>query len=156
MELNWEISAFDALSNNSLYRALQLRQEVFVVEQNCIYPELDGLDQDSIHMLCWRGTALLAYQRCLPPGLSYPESSLGRIVVAPAGRGQKLGRELVQRGIDLNTKAWPDRDIKIGAQTYLKSFYEGLGFIVVGEEYVEDGIAHIHMLRETVTAQEER
>ncbi len=156
MEFNWEISAFDALSNNSLYHALQLRQEVFVIEQNCIYPDLDGLDQKSMHMLCWQGSTLLAYQRCLPPGLSYPESSLGRIVVGPAGRGHKLGRELVQRGIDLNTKTWPASDIQIGAQTYLKSFYEGLGFVALGEEYIEDGIAHIHMLRKTITAQEER
>jgi ElaA protein len=94
MEFNWEISAFDALSNNSLYQAMRLRQEIFVVEQNCIYPDLDGLDQNSTHMLCWKGEDLLAYQRCLPPGLSYPESSLGRIVVAPSGRGHKLGRRI--------------------------------------------------------------
>lgn len=126
-----------------------------MIEQNCIYPDLDGLDQNSTHMLCWQGEDLLAYQRCLPPGLSYPESALGRIVVAPAGRGHNLGRELVQRGIDLNIKQWPHSDIKIGAQGYLKSFYEGLGFVALGEEYIEDGIAHIHMLRKTITSQEE-
>ena len=153
MEFHWEISTFDALSNNSLYQAMRLRQEVFVVEQNCLYQDLDGLDQESTHMLCWRDTQLLAYQRCLPPGLSYTESSLGRIVVAPAGRGHKLGRELVQRGIDLNIRQWPQSDIKIGAQAYLRSFYESLGFVALGDEYVEDGIAHIHMQRQTITAQ---
>lgn len=155
MAFRWEISTFDALSNNSLYRAMRLRQEVFVVEQNCIYPDLDGLDQESIHMLCWRDTQLLAYQRCLPPGLSYTESALGRIVVARAGRGHKLGRELVQRGIDHNIKAWPQSNIKVGAQAYLRSFYESLGFAALGEEYIEDGIAHIHMLRRTITARAE-
>lgn len=155
MAFRWEVSTFEALSNNSLYQAMLLRQEVFVVEQNCIYPDLDGLDQESTHVLCWQGDELLAYQRCLPPGLSYTESSMGRIVVAPAGRGHKLGRELVQRGIDLNIKAWPQSDIKIGAQTYLRSFYESLEFVVVGEEYIEDGIPHIHMLRQTITAREE-
>ncbi|MFK8048577.1 MAG: GNAT family N-acetyltransferase [Halioglobus sp.] len=155
MAFHWEISTFDALSNNSLYQAMRLRQAVFVVEQNCIYPDLDGLDQESTHVLCWRDEELLAYQRCLPPGLSYSESSLGRIVVSPAGRGHKLGRELVQRGIDINMKQWPQSNIKIGAQAYLRSFYQSLGFVVLGDEYIEDGIAHIHMLRHTVTVQEE-
>jgi ElaA protein len=76
-------------------------------------------------------------------------------VVAPSGRGHKLGRELVQRGIDLNIKQWPNSDIKIGAQAYLTLFYEGLGFVALGEAYIEDGIAHVHMLRKTVTSQEE-
>jgi len=146
MELRWELLEFASLSNLALYEAMRLRQEVFVVEQDCAYQDLDGLDQDSIHMLCWQETRLLAYQRCLPPGLSYPESSLGRIIVSEAGRGQKLGRKLVQKGIDFNYKKWPLSDIKIGAQARLRVFYGDLGFVAQGEEYIEDGIAHIHML----------
>lgn len=145
-ELRWQTCAFAELGVDALYAALQLRSEVFVVEQDCPYQDLDGLDQESIHMLCWRGDELLATQRCLPPGLSYPESSLGRIVVSPAARGLRLGRELVQRGVDHNLARWPDSGIYIGAQAYLDRFYRSLGFVPDGEEYLEDGIAHIHML----------
>lgn len=124
---------------------LQLRQAVFVVEQNCPYLDMDGLDQESLHILCWQGNDLLASQRCLPPGLSYPQSSIGRIVVSPKARGLQLGRELVQRGIDYNLKTWPNKGIRIGAQAHLQHFYASLGFVRDGDEYLEDGIAHIHM-----------
>ena len=109
--------------------------------------ELDDLDQVAEHLMCWRGSTLLAYLRILRPGVSYPESSLGRIVVAPQGRGLKLGRELVQRGIDYNSQRWPGDAIQIGAQVYLESFYHSLGFTTVGAPYIEDGIPHIHMVR---------
>lgn len=143
--LHWETSAFSELSTAALYAALQLRQAVFVVEQDCVYQDLDGLDRDAIHMLCWRGEALLATLRCLPPGLSYPGSSIGRIVVAPGARGLQLGRELVQRGIDHNLAQWPGSGIRIGAQAYLERFYESLGFVRDGDNYLEDGIPHLHM-----------
>jgi len=87
----------------------------------------------------------MAYQRCIPPGVSYAESSLGRIVVAQAGRGLQLGRELVQRGIDYNRSHWPTSNIQIGAQAHLQGFYGSLGFTPLGDEYIEDGIAHVHM-----------
>ncbi|WP_116367962.1 GNAT family N-acetyltransferase [Parahaliea mediterranea] len=144
-ELRWEIKRFEALSLKELYAALQLRQAVFVVEQDCPYQDLDGLDQDALHLLCWRGDALLATLRCLPPGLSYAQSSLGRIVVSPEARGLKLGRELVQRGIDFNLAQWPSSGIRIGAQAYLLDFYTSLGFVSEGDEYLEDGILHVHM-----------
>lgn len=141
----WQVSAFDALSPAQLYAVLQLRVAVFVVEQACIYQDLDGLDPQSLHMLCWRGETLVATQRCLPPGLDYPESAIGRIAVASSCRGTGLGRELVRRGIDYNLDHWPGSGIRIGAQSHLQRFYRELGFVAEGEEYLEDGIPHIHM-----------
>lgn len=145
-ERDWLTLAWPELGVDQLYRILQLRQEVFVVEQNCVYRDLDGLDCQALHMLCLREESLLAYQRCLPPGSSYAESSLGRVVVAPQARGGQLGRELVQRGIDCNRRQWPDTPIRIGAQAHLQGFYASLGFVEASDPYVEDGIPHIEML----------
>ena len=143
----WEILAFEELDIERLYAVMRLRQAIFVVEQACAYQDLDNLDQGSRHMLCWHDEELLAYQRCLPPGVSFGESSLGRIVVAPEGRGLQLGRELVQKGIKHNLSHWPDSDIQIGAQSHLEAFYNSLGFAAAGDEYIEDGIPHLHMIR---------
>ncbi len=141
----WQTVDFNELTTAELYSALRLRQEIFVIEQNCVYLDVDGLDPSAVHILCWRQDQLLAYLRCLKPGLSYIESSLGRIVVSPAARGLNLGRELVERGIAYNQQTWPDSDIRIGAQSYLETFYRNLGFVVEGEPYIEDGISHVHM-----------
>ncbi len=147
-DFRWQIAAFAELNNRELYTLLRLRQEVFVLEQACLYQDMDNLDQEATHMLCWSGQELLAYQRLLEPGLSYTESALGRIVVAPAGRGMQLGRELVQRGIDHNRQQWPSSNIRIGAQAHLIALYTSLGFSVTGDEYIEDGIPHVHMIFE--------
>ena len=96
-------------------------------------------------MLYWQGETLGAYQRCLPPGVSYAETSIGRIVVDPSLRGQALGQQLVQRGIDFNLSRWPDVDILINAQAHLEAFYSRLGFVGEGDTHVEDGILHRHM-----------
>ncbi len=146
MSLQWQTTAFADLTNTELYALLRLRQEVFVVEQRSIYLDLDGKDLESIHMLCWEEGALVAYQRLLRPGLSYAESAMGRIVVCRRSRGRDLGRELVRRGIAHNLQRWPHRDIRINAQSYLRRFYEGLGFAVASDENDEDGIPHIEML----------
>jgi ElaA protein len=145
MDLTWQTVAFDELDRDQLYAVMRLRQQVFVVEQESIYLDLDGRDQGAAHMLVLQGNELVAYQRCLPPGLSYPESALGRIVVAPRARGRDLGRELVRRGIAYNLEQWPQNDICINAQSYLERFYTALGFSAEGEEYMEDGIPHIRM-----------
>ena len=145
MSLQWKTFGFEHLGTDDLYDILSLRQQVFVVEQQSIYLDTDSKDQQSVHMLCRDGDKLAAYQRCLPPGVSYPESSIGRIVVAPAWRGGQLGRELVRRGIEYNLEAWPGLDICINAQAYLQDFYVSLGFAVEGEEYDEDGIPHRKM-----------
>lgn len=143
--MHWQIAHFDDFTTRDLYTVMRLRQEVFVVEQNCVYPDLDGLDLNADHILCWEDGDLLAYLRCLKPGLSYPQSSIGRIVVSPTARGRDLGRELVTRGITYNFQQWPDSEIRIGAQRYLEAFYCSLGFVTDGEPYIEDGIEHVHM-----------
>ncbi|MEH6608404.1 MAG: GNAT family N-acetyltransferase [Halioglobus sp.] len=125
-----------------------MRQNVFIIEQDCLYPDLDDLDQDAMHMTGRNGESLQAYQRCLAPGVCYQESSIGRIIVAPFSRGTQLGRELVQRGIDHNRSQWPDHGIQIGAQAQLTKFYSSLGFVSLEDEYMEDGILHVHMLLE--------
>jgi ElaA protein len=144
--LNWDCLAFDALDNSLLYQILQLRQKVFVIEQECLYEDLDQLDQASFHLFCRRGDELLAYLRAVPPELSYEQSSVGRIVVSPPARGLQLGRELVQRGIDFNRRQWPGAGIKIGAQAHLEKFYLSCGFETVSPVYDEDGIPHLKML----------
>lgn len=145
-ELLWQTKVFDELDASQLYAALRLRQEVFAVEQDCLYLDLDNLDQVATHMLAWANGQLLGYQRCLPPGTSYAESAIGRIVVAAPARGRQLGRELVQRGIRHNRERWPGRGIRINAQSYLRDFYQGLGFVADGDEYGLDGIPHIQMV----------
>ena len=145
MSEHWSTCHFNELDAQALYDILQLRLEVFALEQACLYQDLDGLDPQCLHMQCRDDGKLLAYQRCLPPGLSYPASSLGRIVVAPAGRGRQTGRELVRRGIEGNRQQWPDSGITIGAQAHLEAFYASFGFVTEGEPYDEDGILHITM-----------
>tara|TARA_R110002072_G_scaffold251245_1_gene410085 strand:+ start:9789 stop:10250 length:462 start_codon:yes stop_codon:yes gene_type:complete len=145
MAARWRTLAFDELGTSLLYAVLRLRQQVFVVEQDCAYLDLDDLDQCAMHILCTHGAELIAYQRCLPPGANYPETSLGRIVVRPGMRGQQLGRELVQRGIDHNLCRWPRQDICISAQAHLQAFYASLGFVGEGNEYLEDNIPHRKM-----------
>jgi ElaA protein len=144
--LQWQAYRFDELNTQQLYQILRLRQLVFIIEQDCLYPDLDDLDQQSVHLCAWKDGELLAYLRSLPPGLDYAESALGRILVSERARGLKLGRELVQRGVALNQRTWPGSDIKIGAQAYLEKFYQDLGFETIGEIYIEDGIPHIKML----------
>ena len=145
MPLQWLTVTFAQLDAQRLYAILRLRQNVFIVEQQCAFADIDDLDPPAHHMLCEREGALLAYQRCLAPQLVYPESSLGRIVVDPSMRGRQLGRELVQRGIAYNLSHWPGRDIRINAQSHLQPFYAALGFMAEGEEYIEDNILHRQM-----------
>ncbi len=142
---SWQSAVFDQLSAPELYAILRLRQQVFVIEQDCLYSDLDDLDQQAIHLCAWQGDSLQGYLRALPPGVSYPESSLGRIVVSPTARGQDLGRELVRRGIELAVARWPQTDICISAQAHLERFYQSMNFETVSDVYDEDGIPHIKM-----------
>ncbi|MDH4040121.1 MAG: GNAT family N-acetyltransferase [Gammaproteobacteria bacterium] len=146
MDHLWQTCEFSGLDILQLYAALRLRQEVFAVEQNCAYLDLDNLDQGAVHMLCWHRDELVAYQRCLAPGTAWPESALGRIVVRAQSRGRQLGRELVERGIRHNLGRWPEQDIRINAQAYLREFYADLGFSADGDVFGEDGIPHIQMV----------
>lgn len=145
--INWYSQQFADLSPNELYTILQLRTEVFVVEQNCVFQDMDGKDPYCVHLMGWMGDKLIATSRIVPPGLAYELPSIGRIVTSPVARGQSAGRSLVQQSIDLVSQLYGITDIKIGAQLYLKKFYESFGFIQTGNIYDEDGIDHIHMIR---------
>ncbi|MEM9254198.1 MAG: GNAT family N-acetyltransferase [Pseudomonadota bacterium] len=145
LNLEWFCDTFAELSPWSLYAILKLRQEVFVLEQDSLYLDPDGKDLDSTHIYAFESGELVAYQRCLPPGLSYPESSIGRIVTHPRMRGKQLGKALVQRGVEYNLMHWPGSDICISAQAHLQNFYASFGFTAEGESYQEDGIPHRKM-----------
>lgn len=144
--MKWEIKAFDQLSLQELYSALTLRTDVFVVEQNCPYPELDGKDPVCLHLLGTDEGELVAYLRILPAGQSYDEVSIGRVLVKASHRGQGLGRPMMEEAIQHITEVWGENAIKIGAQAYLQDFYTSLGFQPVSEVYLEDGIPHLDML----------
>jgi len=146
MQLNWILKKFDQLSLAELYAIMQLRNEVFVVEQNCVYQDADNKDHKSHHFMGWEGSTLVAYTRLLPQGVSYTEASIGRVLSAPKYRGLGVGKELMQRSIDNTYKLFNCNTIKIGAQLYLKKFYESLGFVQCSSEYLEDNIPHIEML----------
>ena len=146
MQLNWTYKKFDALTAKELYAIMQLRNEVFVVEQNCVYQDADGKDQGSFHLVGWDGDKLAAYCRIIPPGISYPECSIGRVVSSPLYRRSGTGRTLMKTGIEKAFNEFKGYSIKIGAQLYLKDFYTSFGFIQSGDQYLEDGIPHIEML----------
>ena len=146
--ITWQCKAFSELSNEDLYKILQLRNEVFVVEQNCPYQDCDGKDLKAIHLSAWKEGKLVAYTRLLPKGISYPDgSSIGRVVTAPSYRKQNLGRLLMNKSIENIYLLFGKTTIIISAQFYLKNFYESFSFVQTGEQYDEDGIPHIKMLK---------
>jgi ElaA protein len=144
--LSWTLKKFDELSTTELYAILQLRNEVFVVEQNCPYQDADDKDQKSLHFMGWDGATLAAYTRIIPQGISYTEPSIGRVVTSPGYRGTGAGKELMKRSIEHTINSFNCTQIKIGAQLYLRAFYEALGFVQCSEQYLEDNIPHIEML----------
>ncbi len=147
----WQWSAFADLSAADLYQVLQKRQDVFILEQTCLYPDMDGLDEGAHHLLGWRvidgKRELAAYMRVLAPGAKYVEMSLGRVLTAPCARGTGIGHELLTQGIAHAERQHPGHRIRIGAQQHLEKFYAGFGFATISEPYDEDGIMHIDMLR---------
>lgn len=148
MHLNWKCVFFDDLSNKDLYHILQLRTEVFVLEQQCLYQDMDNKDLLSWHLMGINHEGvLMAYVRLLPPGLSYAEPSIGRVVTSPAIRRVGAGKELMQVAIVKCIELFGNKSIKIGAQLYLKIFYESFGFVVSGAVYLEDGIEHVEMAK---------
>jgi ElaA protein len=146
--LNFSFLPFDRLSLTQLYDIIKLRQEIFVVEQICPYLDADGKDLESIHVIGeHRDNILVCYARILPPGLSYPEyASIGRVICHQDFRKMGYGMSLMKSAIAKTKELYPDSSIKIGAQTYLKAFYESLGFTDIGEPYIEDGIPHMIMV----------
>jgi ElaA protein len=147
MNIQWYVKAFSQLSPEELYAVLQLRNEVFVVEQNCVFQDADNKDQVAFHFMGWHQNHLVAYTRLLAPGISYNEASIGRVVTAPLVRRAGIGKELMQRSIETLFELFGRQPIQIGAQLYLQRFYESFGFVQIGEGYLEDGIPHIHMLK---------
>lgn len=150
MSVRWAFKAFDALSVSELYALLRLRSEVFVVEQNCVFLDMDNSDQQAMHLLGWTDEAepaLVACARCFGPGVKFAEASIGRVVTAPAARGGGLGHVLMREAVHALGGHWGPQAISIGAQARLQGFYEQHGFARTGEPYIEDGIPHIEMLR---------
>jgi ElaA protein len=143
-ELQFVWSGLDEFAPRALYDVLKLRVDVFVVEQNCPYPELDGKDLDAMHLRALDGDALAAYLRVLSPVDDGP-ARIGRVIVAPSHRGMKLGDKIMREAIAYCRERFPARDIDLSAQSHLKAFYGSFGFKPVSDEYSEDGIPHIDM-----------
>jgi len=145
--ISWKIKRFEALSLQELYSTLQLRSEVFVVEQNCVYQDIDNKDQKATHLLGFLDQTLVAYARLFQAGDYFEQASIGRVVVSPAHRSKSFGHELMRAAISEVEQHFQTDEITISAQLYLKAFYESHGFVVVGETYLEDDIPHIKMQR---------
>jgi ElaA protein len=139
--------SFKELTTKELYDLLQLRSEVFVVEQDCVYQDVDGKDQKAHHVLGYKNDTLVAYTRIFKPGDYFDEASIGRVVVKGNERQYKYGYDIMNASVEAIKVNYNQTQIRISAQTYLKRFYNNLGFFEVGEEYLEDGIPHINMLK---------
>lgn len=148
MDIIWKIKEFEELSNFELYQILQLRINVFMLEQECLYPECDNKDLKGKHLMGYLNNQLVAYARLLPPGVSYSDASIGRVVVHPQCRHLKLGNALMSKALAQVREDFPYEDIRISAQAHLQGFYERVGFERVSEEYLEDNIPHVEMLFE--------
>ncbi len=155
--LRFELKRFEELTAAELYTVLRLRQEVFVVEQNCAYLDTDGKDLKSYHLLGWLNNELAAYARLLPAGVSYEEPSIGRVITPLKYRRMGFGQVLMAEAVKGIEQLFGAVPVRIGAQAYLKTFYEGYGFVDLNEPYLEDGLPHLIMLRpapEATTARE--
>jgi len=146
MHPTWHCLPFEQLSTGQLYGILALRQEVFVVEQNCPYLDADGKDQQSYHVWAEQDGKTLAYARIVKPGVSYPDVAIGRVVTSPSARRTGLGKELVRVTLENVRNLYGEVPIRLSAQSYLLGFYCGFGFEVITEPYMEDGIPHVGMV----------
>jgi ElaA protein len=146
--VEWTTKSFDQLTVDELYEVLQLRQAVFVVEQQCWYLDADGVDRQSLHLLGRLPSGQLAcYLRIVPPGHKFNGPSIGRVVVDNSVRRHRIGTSLMTRGIELVEERYPTFGIALSAQKYLEHFYRSFGFTSTGHEYLEDGIPHVDMYR---------
>jgi len=146
------VKEFKELSTSELYAILQLRSEVFVVEQDCVYQDLDGKDQKALHIIGSRDGKVVAYTRIFRPGHYFKEASIGRVVVKSSERKYGYGQEIMKVSINAVEKFFNETVIHLSAQLYLKKFYNSLGFEQIGEEYLEDGIPHIAMIKKSKKA----
>ncbi|MGM0409539.1 MAG: GNAT family N-acetyltransferase [Bacillota bacterium] len=143
--MKWKIKKINEINSNKLYEILKARVDVFVVEQECPYPELDGKDKNSFHLWAEEEGEIIAYSRILPPGVSYEETSIGRVLVKIDYRGNGIGRKLMNKTLDYILNEMGKTEIRISAQERLVDFYESLGFEQVSEMYLEDDIPHVEM-----------
>ncbi|HRP57768.1 GNAT family N-acetyltransferase [Agriterribacter sp.] len=146
MVLQWKIKTFDELTVHELYKILQLRMQVFVVEQQCAFPDADDNDQKAWHLCAWKEQKLVACARIFAPGAMYREAAIGRVVSAAQVRGTGVGKALMERSVLAVYQLFGRVPIKIGAQLYLKKFYERMGFVQDSDIYLEDNIEHIKMI----------
>lgn len=147
MEPIWQCKSFNELSVLELHTILRLRMDVFILEQQCIYPDIDGKDLLSRHLWASVDGVLVAYARIVPPGLSFPQPSIGRVLSHPEHRQYGHGKALMRHSIEHVEKQYGPTEIQIAAQAYLEPFYNGFGFRTVSEPYLDDGIWHVNMLR---------
>ena len=149
--IEWHWSSFSQLSPHDLYAILALRQDVFALEQECLYRDIDGIDLQSDHLLGWQNNGtqrtLSAYLRCIPPEVLYPEASLGRVLCARSARGMGFGKQVFAAGVMRADEKYPTQGLRISAQQYLENFYASFGFTAISVPYQEDGIWHIDMRR---------
>ncbi|EPG6258594.1 GNAT family N-acetyltransferase [Klebsiella aerogenes] len=151
--MTWQDLHHSELTVAQLYALLKLRSAVFVVEQRCVYQDIDGDDLvgENRHLLGWRDGELVAYARILKSKEEFEPVVIGRVIVSPSVRGEKLGYQLMEQALASCRQNWPQKAIYLGAQAHLQKFYASFGFVPVTEIYDEDGIAHIGMARDITT-----
>ncbi|MES2048434.1 MAG: GNAT family N-acetyltransferase [Pseudomonadota bacterium] len=146
--ITWQCAAFSELSAAQLYAILKVRSEVFVIEQNCVYQDIDCLDLECRHLIAWtEDQQVAAYLRIVPPGLKYAEISLGRVVSSKTARGTGIGKQLLAKAMAFIETEHPGAAVRIQAQAYLENFYQSFGFVTVSDVLLEDGIPHFMMLK---------
>ncbi len=143
--MNIEIKTFKELDSITLYNILELRNSVFIVEQNCVYQDIDNKDREALHVIFKKKGRVVAYTRCFAPGLYFKEASIGRVVVLKNQRNNNYGHQIMKVSLQAILSNYNTKEVTLSAQTYLKEFYESHGFYKTGKEYLEDGIPHILM-----------
>lgn len=146
-DLIFDVKSFEELTNLEVYEMLKLRAEVFVVEQNCVYLDIDGKDQIALHIFGKQGKNIVAYARIFPPKVSFKEAVIGRVLVHSDFRKQKIGHDLIKFAVEYLNNNFDLTQIRMSAQSHLQSFYGEHGFKKIGEEYLEDDIPHVQMIR---------
>lgn len=145
--LVWKIKTFDEITTQELYSIIKARIDVFVVEQDCPYPDLDDYDQKAVHLWAENEDEVLAYCRIFDKGIKYPETSIGRVLTTENGRGTGLGKQLIKYALEVIENRLQETEVRISAQDYLLRFYSGFGFVDTDKKYLEDNIPHTEMFR---------
>ena len=146
MQMQYTLKTFEALSNMELYNILKLRQEIFIIEQTCIYPDIDNHDENAYHLMAFHDDTMVGCLRILNKGVTFAEVSIGRVVVAKSHRGKGIAKEMMQQALAFIGAEWKEKRVKISAQAYALPLYQGVGFEVASGEYLEDDILHVDMV----------